>query len=198
MSNDLMGDCVEGWVMGDEGWEWVMAMESKSNTVDSGPSHAEMLQHLRSANQVAVSAFNSGHHPFGAVLVAPDNQTVLAEQGNVDTLNHAESVLIRQAYSSFSPAYLWSCTLYTTVEPCVMCAGTLYWANIGRLVYGISEALLLSLTGNHEQNPTMNLPCRYVFDHGQKQILVVGPFSELEAEILAPHRDFWNRPDRDE
>lgn len=155
------------------------------------PTLEQMVKHLRRANQIAMRAREFGHHPFGAILVAPDHETVLLEQGNVDTVNHAESVLGRTAYMNFSPNYLWQCTLYTTAEPCVMCTGTLYWANIGRLVYGISEARLLELTGNNEQNPTLNIPCRYVFDHSQKNIKVWGPFTEVEAEIVEVHRDFW-------
>lgn len=155
------------------------------------PTSVKMIQHLRYANQVAIQARSQGHHPFGAILVAPDQNTVLLEQGNVDTVNHAESVLARSAFAKFSPDYLWDCTLYTTVEPCVMCAGTQYWANIGRLVYGISETTLLELTGNHHQNPTMNLSCRKVFEHGQKPIQVWGPFLEVEEEIVAVHQDFW-------
>jgi tRNA(Arg) A34 adenosine deaminase TadA len=73
-----------------------------------------------------------------------------------------------------------------------MCAGTLYWANIGRLVYGIAETHLLKLTGNHEQNPTLNLPCRAVFDRGQKAIKVWGPVAEVEEAIASVHRDFWH------
>jgi len=65
----------------------------------------------------------------------PDHETVLLEQGNVSTVNHAEAVLARTADLNFTPDYLWDCTLYTTVEPCAMCAATQYWANIGRLVY---------------------------------------------------------------
>ncbi len=155
------------------------------------PTHEQMICHLRRANQIAIRAREFGHHPFGAILVAPDRETVLMEQGNVDTVNHAESVLIRTAYTNFSPAYLWDCTLYTTCEPCLMCTGTQYWANIGRLVYGLSEARLLQLTGSHQQNPTFNLPCREVFKRGQKAIKVWGPLAELEEEIAAVHQDFW-------
>ena len=132
-----------------------------------------------------------GRHPFGAILVAPDGETVLAEQGNVDTVNHAESVLARTAALNYSTAYLWQCTLVTTAEPCAMCAATQYWANIGHLVYGMTESRLLQLTGNHSDNPTMDLPCREVFARGQKAIEVIGPVAEVEAEIAAPHRDFW-------
>jgi tRNA(Arg) A34 adenosine deaminase TadA len=174
-----------------------MTTENETTRAHSDPPHAEMIRFLKHANQIALDALKLGHHPFGAILVAPDNLTILAEQGNIDTLNHAESTLIRQAYPNFSPAYLWTCTLYTTVEPCVMCAGSLYWANIGSIVYGVSEVSLLRLTGDHKENPTMNLPCREVFEHGQKQIRVVGPISELEDEILAPHRAFWNQASAD-
>ena len=157
-------------------------------------SPQQVLRHLRRANEVARRARDElGRHPFGALLVAPDGETVLAEQGNVDTVNHAESVLARTAALNYAPDYLWRCTLVTTAEPCVMCAGTQYWAHIGRLVYGMSERRLLELTGSAEENPTMDLPCRTVFAAGQKQVEVIGPVPELEEEIAALHRDFWKR-----
>jgi tRNA(Arg) A34 adenosine deaminase TadA len=146
---------------------------------------------LRRANQVAQRATTLGRHPFGAILVAPDGDTVLAEQGNVDTVNHAESTLARAAASNFPPDYLWECTLVTTVEPCAMCAGTQYWANIGRLVFGMTEARLLEFTGNHGENPTMHLPSRTVLGAGQKDITIIGPVSDVEAEIAALHTAFW-------
>jgi tRNA(Arg) A34 adenosine deaminase TadA len=152
-----------------------------------------MLRHLRAANAVAKRAVAQGHHPFGAVLVGPDNETVLAEQGNVDTVNHAEAVLARYAAQTWAADELWKCTLYTTVEPCCMCAGTQYWAHIGRLVFGMEERALLRLTGNHPENPTLALPCRDVFERGQKDIRVWGPMGELEAEIAALHVAFWKR-----
>jgi len=152
----------------------------------------QILRHLRRANEVARRARDElGRHPFGAILVAPDGQTVLAEQGNVDTVNHAESVLARTAALNYAPDYLWRCTLVTTAEPCAMCAGTQYWSHIGHLVYGMSESRLLAMTGNHAENPTLDLPCREVFARGQKPMQVVGPVPEVEEEIAALHRDFW-------
>jgi tRNA(Arg) A34 adenosine deaminase TadA len=155
-------------------------------------SQDQVIALLRRANEVAQRAFTLGRHPFGALLVAPDGHTVLAEQGNVDTVNHAESVLARTAVLNYPPDYLWQCTLVTTAEPCAMCAGTQYWAHIGRVVYGITEERLLSLTGDHAENPTMNLPCREVFARGQKPIEVIGPVAEVEDEIVALHRDMWS------
>ena len=125
-----------------------------------GPNLVQCLAHLRRANGVARRAMAMGRHPFGAVLVAPDHDTVLAEQGNIDTVNHAEATLARTAASNHPAEFLWRCTLVTTFEPCAMCAGTLYWANIGRVVYGAGEDSLLALTGNDPQNPTLALPCR--------------------------------------
>ena len=151
----------------------------------------QILLHLRHANEVARAAMAKGRHPFGAVLVAPDGQTVLLEHGNVDTVNHAESVLARVAAHRYDAAMLWDCTLVTTVEPCAMCAATQYWAHIGRLVYGLSESRLLELTGNHADNPTLNLPCREVFAAGQKAMQVIGPVPAAEDEIAALHRGFW-------
>ncbi len=106
-------------------------------------------------------------------------------------MNHAEAVLAREAARRWSPAELWPCTLVTTVEPCAMCAGTQYWANIGRTVYGIAEKTLLAITGNHAENPTLDLPCRHVFARGQKDIKVIGPVASVEEPIAALHRRYW-------
>ena len=149
-----------------------------------------MIAHLRAADVVAREAAAHGHHPFGCVLVGPDDR-ILMRQGNIDVVRHAETELCRRAAAAYSPKFLWSCTLVTTFEPCAMCTGTLYWANIGRLVYGATEETMLALTGDSADNPTMILASRTVLGSGQKKIEVHGPFPELEAELIAPHRDFW-------
>ena len=158
----------------------------------SAPSPDQIVRHLKRANEVARASMATGHHPFGAILVAPDHETVLLEQGNLGPVNHAEAVLARTADELYSSSYLADCTLYTTVEPCAMCAGTMYWANIGRLVYGMDERRLLAFTGSSQENPTLDVPCRYLFEHSQKDIPVTGPVAEVEEEIAALHRDFWN------
>src|SRR4051812_5934760 len=157
----------------------------------SPPSQEQVLRHLRRCNEVAQRATLLGHHPFGAILVAPDHETVLLEQCNIDTVNHAESTLARVAATNYTPEYLWECTLYTSVEPCCMCAGTAYWANIGRVVFGLTEDMLLQATGSHAENPTMHLPARDVFASGQKPVEVVGPVPEIAAEVLAVQQAFW-------
>ncbi len=157
------------------------------------PTPTLLTSWLTQAQSVAQEALAAGHHPFGAVLIGPDGHTVLMRQGNVSTVEHAEAVLARRAAEQFDAALLWQCTLVTTVEPCAMCAGTQYWAHIGRVVYGMSEARLLALTGNHAENPTLDLPCREVFARGQKAIEVIGPVAAMEEEIAALHVDFWRQ-----
>jgi tRNA(Arg) A34 adenosine deaminase TadA len=154
---------------------------------------SQVLDALRRANAVARAALAAGHHPFGALLLDADGTTVLMTQGNVSAVEHAEAVLAREAAERFGPERLWECTLVTTVEPCAMCAGTQYWAHIGRLVYGMSERDLLALTGDHAENPTLDLPCREVFTRGQKAVEVIGPVRAAHEEIAALHRDFWSR-----
>jgi len=159
----------------------------------SAPTPEQVIRHLRRANVVAKQAAEAGHHPFGAILVGPDHETILLEQGNLSRVNHAEAVLARTAEENFDPDYLLGCTLYTTVEPCAMCAGAMYWANVGRLVYGMDERRLLAFTGDHPENPTLDLPCRDLFARGQKEIQVIGPVAAVEAEIAELHRTFWKR-----
>jgi tRNA(Arg) A34 adenosine deaminase TadA len=170
-----------------ESGDWKPSSDQKGLPLN----HQQILKHLRTANEVAKETAKFGHHPFGAVLVAPDGERVLMKQGNLSSIAHAETELSRRAFAQYNPDYLWGCTLVTTFEPCVMCSGNIYWANIGNLVYGVEETTLKKLTGANKENPTMKMPCRTIFNAGQKPILVVGPFPELESELVAPHRDFW-------
>lgn len=161
------------------------------------PTKAQIKANLLKAVAAAHTAMEEGRHPFGSVLVGPDNESVVLEQGNVNTLNHAESTLCRVAFEKYSQDYLWQCTLYTNFEPCCMCAGSIYWSNIGRVVYGLSEHALLELTGDHEENMTLDMPCRKIFSSGQKNVEVVGPFADTESDnelkeaILKDHVSFW-------
>ena len=159
-------------------------------------SMKEDIYYLREANKEAFKAKESGNTPFGAILVSADGE-ILMRQGNVeiteqDCTGHAETTLVRKASKKYSKSFLWGCTLYSTFEPCAMCCGAIYWGNIGRLVYGTTEKKLLELTGDDEQNPTFDLPCRDVFAKGQKDIKVEGPFTEFEAESVEPHIGYWN------
>jgi tRNA(Arg) A34 adenosine deaminase TadA len=150
---------------------------------------------LRRSFEVARRALTHGNHPFGAILV-DENRNVLIEAENGympahDGTAHAERLLSTQACTTLSPDVLRNATLYSSAEPCAMCAGAIYWAGIGRLVYGLSEHRLRAVTGNHPENPTLDLPCREVFKSGQRATEVVGPLLEDEAEAL--HAGVWGK-----
>jgi tRNA(Arg) A34 adenosine deaminase TadA len=165
-----------------------------ANLSDLTPS--ELDEHfLRRSIEVSRRAITHGNHPFGAILVDRD-RNVLIEAENAympshDGTAHAERLLATQACTTLDPDVLKTATLYSSAEPCAMCAGAIYWAGIGRLVYGLGEARLRQLTGNHPENPTLDLPCREVFRRGQRLIEVVGPL--LEDEAAAPHAGVWKK-----
>lgn len=158
-----------------------------------------MLDHiyyLRKAVEVSKRARAAGNTPFGAILVDARGN-ILAEQENIEITEkictgHAECTLAARASHQYDRDFLWTCTLYSTAEPCAMCTGAIYWANIGTIVYGIEETQLLAMTGSNQQNPTFSLPCREVLARGQKKIQVYGPFPELSEEITAVHRGYWD------
>jgi tRNA(Arg) A34 adenosine deaminase TadA len=149
---------------------------------------------LRQAFDVAKRSRAAGDHPFGSVL-ADDGGRLLMEQGNGysseggDRTAHAERLLASRAARTYDLKLLARCTLYTSAEPCAMCAGAIYWAGIGRVVYGQTEKALKEQTGAHEENPTLDLPCEIVFAAGQRTTEVVGPLLEAEAADLQV--DFW-------
>jgi tRNA(Arg) A34 adenosine deaminase TadA len=148
---------------------------------------------LRRSFDVARRSMTHGNHPFGAILVAAGGQVLLeCENGYMpahDGTAHAERLLATEACRTLTAEVLAKATMYSSAEPCAMCAGAIYWAGIGRLVYGLSEHRLRDYTGNHPENPTLDLPCRAVFASGQRPTEVIGPL--LEDEAGAMHEGVW-------
>lgn len=149
---------------------------------------------LRQAIALSAESRARKRHPFAA-LVADRQGNVWVECFNDskpptgDPTCHAERLAAAQAVRILRPEQLAECTLYSSAEPCAMCAGAIYWCGIGRVVYGLSEAHLLTLTGDDPENPTLSLPCREIFARGQRQVEVWGPL--LEEEAAVPHHQFW-------
>lgn len=151
--------------------------------------------YLEKAIEVSFKSREHGNTPFGALLVDKEGNIILTQENVEITENkctgHAETMLAEKASKMYSKDFLWSCTLYTTAEPCCMCTGAIYWANIGRIVYAMTEKRLLELTGDNEQNPTFDLPSREILKKGQKNIEVIGPFPALEEKAALAHKDYW-------
>lgn len=154
------------------------------------------LKHLRRSIALADEAVAEGNHPFGALLVSAEGEVLLEGKNNrsIDRCpGHAETNLARAAARRFDMDTLRAATLYTSVEPCSMCSGTIYWAEIGYVVFGMTEHRLGQLTGDDAENPTQDLDCRIIFASGRRKVEVRGPFPALEAQIEAQHAAFWGK-----
>ncbi|MDW5316433.1 nucleoside deaminase [Rhizobium sp. PL01] len=151
---------------------------------------------LRRAFDVARRSRDGGDHPFGSILADHDGN-VLLEQCNGysseggDRTAHAEKLLATRAGKAYDLKFLAGCTMYTSAEPCAMCSGAIYWAGIGRVVFGLSESEMKQQIGDSQENPTLDLPSRVVFAAGQRPTEVVGPILADEAAKL--HEEYWSR-----
>ena len=161
-------------------------------------SNLDHIKYIKRCIEIADESVASGNHPFGALIVDKEGN-IIVESGNIEVTEkectgHAETTAMRKAVKLYSREFLWNCTLYSTAEPCCMCTGAIYWGNVGRIVYGISEKQLLALTGADEDNPTFDMPCREILARGQKNIEVIGPIvdEELAKEIARAHIGYWD------
>lgn len=98
---------------------------------------------MRKALQEAETALDANEIPVGAVIVI--NDQIIAKAHNLterltDVTAHAEMQVITMASSYLGGKYLKNCTLYVTLEPCMMCAGALFWSQISRVVYGAHDS----------------------------------------------------------
>ncbi len=151
------------------------------------------LDHLRHAIALARRAREHGNHPFGALLADAAAHRLLEAENTVvtqrDCTNHAELNLVRLASHQLDRATLKDCTLYTSTEPCAMCAGAIFWSGIGRVIFALSEERLLAFAGGTSEESFLFLPCREVFARGHRAVEVVGPL--LEDEAAEVHAGFW-------
>lgn len=156
------------------------------------------LGHLKRSIAVAWRAREHGNHPFGAVLVDEHNQVLMEAENTVvterDSTGHAETNLVRLATGQFSPEQLVHYTLYSSTEPCAMCAGAIHWSQIGRVVYALSETDLYDIIGPSPEH--LLLPCREVFAHSERPVEVQGPIAALDKEARLVHKDFWTAQDQ--
>lgn len=147
----------------------------------------------RRAIEIARQARAHGNHPFGSLLADAQGNILLESENTVNTerdaTGHAETNLVRMASRKYERDFLAGCTLYTSTEPCAMCSGAIYWSGINRVVFALSEAGLLEMTGSDVENSTLALPSREVFARGQRKIEVLGPI--LVEEARAVHAGFW-------
>lgn len=153
---------------------------------------------LRRAIEVSARSVANGNTPFGAIMADPAGRILLeAENTGVtgrNTLNHAETNLMNMAVTTLNPHQIATATLYTSCEPCAMCAGAMYWGGLNRMVYGMSELDLLKITGEDPGTATMRgVGCRNILQSGQRDIEVIGPHlvEEASAVHIGYYDQFW-------
>ncbi len=151
---------------------------------------------LRLSFRFAEKARAAGNHPFGALLVTPDGEVLLASENSVVTQGsataHAELNLMQAATRGWEPALLKTCTVYTSGEPCPMCAGAIVWGNVRRVVFGLGLDGIyaaISAGGIDPDAPGLALPSREVFASAPWPVTVIGP--ALEDEAREVHAGFW-------
>jgi tRNA(Arg) A34 adenosine deaminase TadA len=166
----------------------------------------EDLQWLRFAFSLADRSVDGGDQPYGAVLVGTEG-TALVEGMNTratsgDATGHAELHVVREASKRWPREFLAACTLYSSAEPCPMCAGAIGWSGPGRLVFGLSKEAeyALGLSAGSPRFADPGLP-RAIFEALVPPIEVHGPVLEEEASrphlrwAAKQHHDLWDSGD---
>ena len=142
---------------------------------------------LRAAIELSAQARGAGNPPYGALLADAQGH-VLHEARNTQVTTrevtaHAELNLVRESSPRFTREQLARSTVYASGEPCPMCAGALYWAGVGRVVYGLSIESMTALSGG-PQADELALHCRDVLASGTRHVEVSGPALEDEARAV--------------
>ncbi len=142
---------------------------------------------LRRAIEIALDARRHGNQPFGAHLEL-DGKVALTAENTVNSdrnpTRHAETNLVQKAIEALTEEQRAQATLYTSCEPCAMCAGAIYWAGIRKIVYALSSEQLARSAGE-----TGLAACKEVFKRIGEEIEVAGPF--LFEEAMKPHEGYW-------
>ena len=149
--------------------------------------------YLRQAIAWSRVARQRGNRPFGAVLIAEDGRLLAEAYCNTtetgDCTGHAETNAVRQLAHTTDRGTLARATLYSSAEPCVMCAGAIFWSAIGRVVFGIDAVRLRAFRGERAEQRDAELSCRDVFRASPHAIECIGP--ALIDEASAVHQGFW-------
>jgi tRNA(Arg) A34 adenosine deaminase TadA len=164
------------------------------------PSELREQELLRRAIAISEASVAHGGRPFGAVVCDGEGR-IVAEAGAVaptdprDWTAHSEMQALRAASATLDWEALGRATIFASGEPCPMCAAAIYWCNIRRLVFCVSEPAMRALRAPYERAAGIAMRCEEIFARCGRQVQVTGPL--LENEGLQVHQLFWSnaRPD---
>lgn len=151
-------------------------------------------RYLRKAIVWSHAGRRRGNRPFGAVVVSAEGEVLAEAYCNStetgDVTGHAETNAIRMLGTrKLSREELAGATIYASGEPCVMCAGAIFWSNIGRVIFGIDAQRLRVFRGERGDQRDAELSCRDVFRASSHPIECIGP--ALVDEAGAAHVGAW-------
>lgn len=166
---------------------------SVAHLADSAEITTDDGAYLQQAIAWSFTARDRGNRPFGAVVISGQGELLAEAYCNTtetgDCTGHAETNAVRHLGDRFSRSALAQATLYSSAEPCVMCAGAIFWSGIGRVVFGIDAMRLRVFRGERAEQRDAELSCRDVFAASPHPIKCIGP-AFIEA-ASAPHIGFW-------
>ena len=183
----------------------IITTSSNSNSNNKDTSSWSEIDKIcmRAAIAESVRAVQTGHMPFGGVVADPNGTIVMrghnmcpagstrgGSANNADPTRHAEMEIVRRTGLQVDASIRPLCTLYTSTEPCVMCAGAIYWSRIGRIVYGCSSEELSCYTGPGG----FDIPIDTIYSLGRpgtRQLQVQGPYLSEEAMKVHIESGVW-------
>lgn len=147
------------------------------------------VYYVKKAIALAEQAKAKGDHPFGSILVDAQGEILMEDENTQVTDNditgHPELKIAKRAAAAYDADFLKSCTMYNSAEPCTMCTGAIYWSGIGRIVFGIAKKRLNEIrTGG---DGSIHYSIHEMLANSDKSFDVVGPMTDLKAEVEDPH-----------
>ena len=154
--------------------------------------HSETYYYQR-AVELAREAMNNGNDGFASLLVSPEGD-ILLEHTNVakefaDVTAHDTIMLVREALKKYPASYLKECTVYAMMEPCIMCMGAIYWANIGTVNFAVSEEEYSIMRGGGG----LEIHSKEFAQRCGKDIKIIGPSAECHDMVLESIKEHIRR-----
>jgi tRNA(Arg) A34 adenosine deaminase TadA len=162
--------------------------EPDSKTIETVKEMNQDKSFISETIEIAKSSKTKGNLPYGCILVNKEGEVILKGENTINTdhdmLAHAEINLLREASKIYVHEYLQSCTIYTSHEPCPMCASAIYWTGVGKLVYGLSKPKYYNIVGRENPNWVFEMSAKEVLSKGGRKVEIVGPLLENEVATL--------------
>ena len=141
-------------------------------------------EYFERAVEISKEALKTGNDGFGCLLVDKNGEIIMEQRNAVadegDPTAHDAMTLIRKAVKTYDSDFLKDCTLYATMEPCVMCMGAAFWADLGAVKFAVTEKELGTILSGG-----LNMPSTEFAQRSPKEIKVEGPFPQIHDEAFA-------------